>query len=115
MGFYYPFEAFWGIFEIANVVVISIISAIIISILIKHKKDRAPIFLWALDLRRSTRQLYLILTVTLLFIVVFSMYTFGEAFNSLYLILSAQIIGLFSYLIMSYIIIIWFKEFRRFI
>jgi hypothetical protein len=115
MSFYYSFEAFWGIFELINVVVISIISLLLIYILRKHKKDRAPIFIWALNLKKSTNQIYLLITATLLFILVFSMYILGEIFKILYIIFAAQVIGLISYLLISYVIVLWFKSFLRFI
>lgn len=115
MSFYYSFEAFWGVFELVNVIAVAFISLVLIYILIKHKKDRAPIVIWVLDLKKSTNQIYLLIATTILFILVFSIYVFGEVFNLLYLILSAQILGLFSYLVVSYVIVIWFKSFLRFI
>lgn len=115
MSFYYSFESFWGVFELINVVVISIISLLLIYILRKHKKDRAPIFIWALNLKKSTNQIYLLITATLLFILVFSMYILGEIFKILYIIFAAQVIGLISYLLISYVIVLWFKSFLRFI
>ncbi|MGC8533825.1 MAG: hypothetical protein ACP5MV_04345 [Candidatus Parvarchaeum sp.] len=115
MSFYYSFEAFWGMFEIVNVVAISIVSLLLIYILRKHRKDRAPIFIWALDLKKSTKQIYLLITATVLFISVFSMYLLGEIFKMLYLVFAAQVIGLISYLLISYVIVMWFKAFLRFI
>jgi len=115
MDFYYAFEAFWGLFELANVVVVSIISLLLIYILRKHRKDRAPIFTFALNLKKSTNQIYLLIIATLLFIAVFSMYIFGEMFKMLYIVFAAQIMGLISYLLISYVIMLWFKSFLRFI
>ena len=115
MTFYYAFEAFWGIFELLNVIAVSFLSTILIYILSKHKNDRAPIFVWALDLKKSTKQIYLLITATLLFIAVFSMYLLGELLKIIYVIFAAQVIGLVSYLLVSYVIAIWFKEFLRFI
>jgi hypothetical protein len=115
MSFYYAFEAFWGLFELVNVIVISFLSLILIYILAKHKKDRAPIFIWALNLKKSTNQIYLLITATILFILVFSMYLLGEMLKMLYVVITAQILGLFSYLLISYVIAIWFKAFLRFI
>ena len=115
MDFYYAFEAFWGIFELVNVVAVSVISLLLIYILQKHKKDRAPIFIWALNLKKSTNQIYLLITATILFILVFSMYLLGEMLKMLYVVITAQILGLFSYLLISYVIAIWFKAFLRFI
>lgn len=115
MSFYYIFEAFWGIFELANVVGVSFISLLLIYILQKHKKDRAPVFIWALNLKKSTNQIYLLITATVLFILVFSMYLLGEILKMLYLVFAAQVIGLISYLLISYVIVMWFKAFLRFI
>ncbi len=114
MDFYYAFEAFWGIFELVNVVAVSVISSLLIYILGKHRKDRAPIFAWALNLKKSTNQIYLLIIATFLFIVVFSMYIFGEMFNMLYIVFAAQILGLISYLLVSYVIALWLKAFMRF-
>jgi len=115
MSFYYTFEAFWGIFELVNVVAVSFISLFLIYVLEKHKKDKAPIFLWALNLKKSTSQVYLLIIATLLFIAVFSMYVFGEIFKILGIVFAAQIIGLISYLLVSYVITTWVKTFLRFI
>ncbi|MCL4372702.1 hypothetical protein M1384_01410 [Candidatus Parvarchaeota archaeon] len=115
MNFYYAFETFWGIFELVNVVAVSVISLLLIYILRKHKKDRAPIFVFALNLKKSTNQIYLLIIATLLFIAVFSMYILGEIFSILYVVFAAQIIGLVSYLLVSYVILLWFKAFLRFI
>ena len=115
MDFYYAFEAFWGIFEFVNVVAVSVISLLLIYILQKHKKDRAPIFIWALNLKKSTNQIYLLITATILFILVFSMYILGEVLKILYMVIAAQILGLVSYLLISYVIALWFKAFWRFV
>ncbi len=115
MSFYYSFEAFWGIFELVNVAVVAVISAIIIFVLSKHKVDRAPIFLWALDLKKSKKQIEMLLASTFIFILVFSIYVAGEFLNYLAFIISAQIIGIASYLLVSYVIFLWFKEFLRFV
>ncbi|MCL5975986.1 MAG: hypothetical protein M1580_00095 [Candidatus Parvarchaeota archaeon] len=115
MDFYYAFEAFWGIFELVNVVAVSFISLLLIYILEKHKKDRAPIFVWALNLKKSTTQIYLLIAATILFIMVFSMYVLGEILKLLYLVIAAQLLGVFSYLLVSYVITLWFKAFWRFV
>ncbi len=115
MNLYYNFEAFWGIFELINVIIISIISAIIIYVLVSHKKDKAPIFVLALNLEKSNKQLYLLFIASILLIVFFSMFIFGELIDSVYYIILAQTIALFSYLIISYVIIMWFISFKRFI
>ncbi len=115
MSFYYSFEAFFGIFELVNVAVVCIASAFIIAALLKHKKDRAPIFLWAIDLKKSTSQMKILFLSAIIFVAVLAAYVIGEFYSFLYLIIAAQAIGMISYIMISYVVIIWFKEFIRFV
>jgi hypothetical protein len=115
MNIFYEFEAAWGIFELINVGLIAIISLILIYIFSKHRKDKAPLFVWAINLKKSRNQVEILLTATLISLFVFSLYVVGEFLSLLSIVIISQLIGIISYLMVSYVIIIWFKEFRRFV
>ncbi len=115
MNLFYEFESAWGIFELINVGLIAVISLLLIYILSKHRKDKAPLFVWAINLKKSRNQVEILLAATLISLFVFSLYVVGEFLSLLSIVIISQLIGIISYLMVSYVIIIWFKEFRRFI
>ena len=78
MDLFYGFEAAWGIFELVNVGVIAVLSLLIIYILNKHRKDKAPLFAWAINLKKSKKQVEILMAATVISLFVFSLYIIGE-------------------------------------
>ncbi|MDP8012765.1 MAG: hypothetical protein RAK22_01545 [Nanoarchaeota archaeon] len=114
MNLYILFEAGWGIFELLNVLVICIISILLVYIILKERESKVLFFAWALNLQKSKKDMDILLTALILFVVVFSIFFFGELLNNLPLIIISQILGLVSYLLISYVILRWAKIFLRF-
>ncbi|MCW1294073.1 MAG: hypothetical protein OH316_02130 [Candidatus Parvarchaeota archaeon] len=115
MDLYHAFEAGWGIFELLNVGLVVLASLFAVYILLKRRKTRVLFFAWALDIKRSRKDMDLLLTATILFVLVFSIFTAGEMLNQLAYIIIAQIAGLMSYLLISYVIFRWLRLFLRFV
>ncbi len=115
MDLFYGFEAAWGIFELINVGVVAVISLLIIYILNKHRKDKAPFFAWAINLKKSKKQVEILMAATIISLFVFSLYIIGEFLSLLIIVIASQIIGIIAYLLISYVIALWFREFIRFI
>ena len=114
MNLYILFEAGWGIFELLNVLVICITSILLVYIILKERESKVLFFAWALNLQKSKKDMDILLTALMLFVVVFSIFFFGELLNNLPLIIISQILGLVSYLLISYVILRWAKIFLRF-
>ncbi len=112
---YLLFEAIWGIFEMLNVSLVTIISIILIYMILKTKERRVLFFAWALDLKKSKRDMDILLAALILFVVVFSIFILGEALNETALVIIAQLLGLVTYLLVSYVVLRWAKIFMRFI
>ncbi len=114
MNLYIEFEAAWGIFETLNVALVTLFSIVLIYIILKKKESKVLFFAWALDLKKSKSDMDILLIAMALFIIVFSIFFFGELLNQLPLVILSQILGLISYILVSYVILRWAKVFLRF-
>ncbi|MGC8516815.1 MAG: hypothetical protein ACP5MT_02895 [Candidatus Acidifodinimicrobium sp.] len=114
MDLYIAFEAVWGIFETLNVALVTLFSIVLVYIILKKKESKVLFFAWALDLKKSKSDMDILLIAIALFIVVFSIFFFGELLNELPLVILSQILGLISYILISYVILRWAKVFLRF-
>lgn len=111
MVLYQDFHFYWVVFEVINGLVISILSAINIYVLYRHKEDKAPLVRWALNGKDSRNNFSVLLVASVLFIVVFMVYSFGSFFNSESIKIIAELLGTVTYLLVSYVIIGWSKVF----
>ncbi len=94
-----------------NGLFISVLSAINIYVLYRHRQDRAPLVRWALNEKDSKNNFSVLLFASVLFIVVFVVYSFGSFFNSESIKIIAELLGTVTYLLVSYVIIGWSKVF----
>ena len=111
MVLYEDFHFYWVVFEVVNGLIISILSAINIYVLYKHRQDKTPLVRWALNEKDSKNNFSVLLSASILFIVVFVVYSFGSVTNSESIKMAAELLGTFTYLLVSYVIISWSKVF----
>jgi hypothetical protein len=111
MALYQDFHFYWVLFEVINGLLISILSAINIYVLYKHRRDNAPLVRWALNEKDSKNNFSVLLFASILFIVVFAVYSFGSFTNSYSIKIASELLGTFTYLLVSYVIIGWSKVF----
>ena len=107
MALYADFHFYWVSFEIINGLVISILSAVNIYVLYKHRQDRAPLVRWALNEKDSKNNFSILLFASILFIIIFVVYSLGSVTGSESIKMSAELLGTFTYLLASYVIIRW--------
>ena len=112
---YSNFHFYWVVFEIINGTLISILSGIDIFVLIKHRKDNAPLVSWALNIKESKNNFSLLISAACLFIVIFALYSYGSVSGSDLIKEAAELLGTITYLIASYVIFDWSRTFARFV
>ena len=112
---YENFHFYWILFETINGLIVSILSAFDIYILYKHRSDKAPLVRWALNEKASKNNFSILLTASILFIVIFVVYSWGSVVNNTSIKIMAELIGTFTYLMVSYVIVNWSRIFLRFI
>ncbi|MCL4396981.1 hypothetical protein M1494_01375 [Candidatus Parvarchaeota archaeon] len=115
MALYQDFHLYWVIFEVVNGLIISVLSGINIYVLYKHKRDKAPLVSWALNEKDSKNNFSILLFASILFIVVFTVYSVGSFTSSDYIKMAAELLGTVTYLLVSYVIVGWSKIFLRYI
>jgi uncharacterized membrane protein required for colicin V production len=115
MALYGDFHFYWTLFEVVNGLVISILSALDIYVLYKHKRDKSPLVRWTLNEKNSKNDFSVLLFASLLFIVVFIVYSLGSLVSSDSIKIAADLIGTVTYLMVSYVIIEWSRVFLGFI
>ena len=111
MALYEDFHFYWVLFEVINGLIISILSTINIYVLYKHRQDKAPIVRWALNEKDSKKNFSVLLFASILFVVVFVVYSFGSVMSNQYIKIVAELLGTVTYLLISYVIIGWSKSF----
>ncbi|MBE5728749.1 hypothetical protein IHI26_01950 [Candidatus Parvarchaeota archaeon] len=115
MNLYFLFEAGWGIFELLNVALVTAFSLFLVYVILKKQENKVLFFAWALDLKKSKRDMEILFTAMVIFFVVFSIFFLGELLNELSFVITSQILGLISYILVSYVILRWVKVFLRFV
>ncbi|MCL4376380.1 hypothetical protein M1558_02725 [Candidatus Parvarchaeota archaeon] len=111
MVLYEDFHFYWVIFEVINGFIISILSIANISVLYKHRQDKTPLVRWALNEKDSKKNFSVLLFASVLFVVVFAVYSFGSFMSNYFVKMAAELLGTFTYLLVSYVIIGWSKSF----
>jgi uncharacterized membrane protein required for colicin V production len=111
MVLYEDFHFYWVIFEVINGFIVSVLSTINIYTLYKHGKDKAPLVRWALNEKNSKKNFSVLLFASLLFIVVFTVYSVGSFMSNDLIKMVAELLGTFTYLLVSYVIIGWSSSF----
>ncbi|MBE5729450.1 hypothetical protein IG206_01470 [Candidatus Parvarchaeota archaeon] len=115
MNLYFLFEAGWGIFELLNVALVTAFSLFLVYVILKKQENKVLFFAWALDLKKSKRDMEILFIAMVIFFVVFSIFFLGELLNELSFVITSQILGLISYILVSYVILRWVKVFLRFV
>ncbi len=115
MVLYDEFHYYWALFEVINGIVISLLAILDVYALSKHRKDKAPLVEWALSSKESKNNFSILLFSAVLFVVVFIVYSYGSVSSNYSVKMLADLIGTFTYLMVSYVIFKWSKVFMRFI
>ena len=115
MNLYFLFEAGWGIFELLNVTLVTAFSLFLVYVILKKQENKVLFFAWALDLKKSKRDMEILFIAMVIFFVVFSIFFLGELLNELSFVITSQILGSISYILVSYVILRWVKVFLRFV
>ena len=115
MVLYDEFHYYWALFEVINGIVISLLAILDVYALFKHRKDKAPLVEWALSSKESKNNFSILLFSAVLFVVVFVVYSYGSVSSNYSVKMLADLIGTFTYLMVSYVIFKWSKVFMRFI
>jgi hypothetical protein len=112
---YQEFYFYWSLFELLNGAVVSIPAVIAVYGLAKHRKDKAPIRFWALR-ESASRNEFIVLSIAAMLMVVLSVvFAYGTYVSSYTLEMLGELIGTVDYLMVSVVIVIWAREFIRFI
>ncbi|MEM0142575.1 MAG: hypothetical protein QXL94_01275 [Candidatus Parvarchaeum sp.] len=115
MVLYTAFHLYWSLFEVINGLAISVLSAMNIYVLYRHRRDKAPLVRLALNEKESKNNFSILLLASILFTVVFAVYSFGSITDDLIVKMSAELLGTFTYILVSYVIIRWSEVFLRYI
>ena len=103
------------IFELLNVALVTAFSLFLVYVILKKQENKVLFFAWALDLKKSKRDMEILFIAMVIFFVVFSIFFLGELLNELSFVITSQILGLISYILVSYVILRWVKVFLRFV
>lgn len=116
---YGEFHLGWIIFEAANGLLVSVLSVLMVYAMIRERATKAPIVAWSIDVVKSARNMNRLIIASFIFVAVFIIYYLGTVDGNVpqadVLKITAEALGGVTYLIVTSVVVSWFRLFRRFI